>query len=204
MLTSYHIYILHFLALWWRLHVECFRLMFRFLAFNGFRLYLLTFAYGNKWRKSGSEQDMPYLTLPASLHRTVYPRMSERPGSSGWLQDSVTKSRETMGAVRCSGLDGPPALLAGSTTTSTKCQHLAVRSRRLSTTTLSQLKTPNCATMLPAEHVWAPLGLFDCQFYFVEFFIGSSPRSNIWVQTVFEETTQNGIICELLNSLSVS
>jgi len=34
------------------------------------------------------------------------------------------------------------------------------------------------ASTLPAEHVWAPSGLFGRQSYFVELFTGSSPWSN--------------------------
>ena len=51
--------------------------------------------------------------------------------------------------------------------------HTCFRSRRPSTTTLSQSITPYSAA-LPVEHVRGP-GLFARRYYFVELFTGSSP-----------------------------
>jgi len=72
---------------------------------------------------------------------------------------------------------------------------------RPSTTTLSQSTPPYWATVLLAEDVRAPSGLFSHRSYFVELFTRSSP----WPDTEFwqlQETRLKTEFCELLNKLS--
>ena len=68
--------------------------------------------------------------------------------------------------------------------------------------TLSQSTTPYCATALPVEHVRVPSGLFGSPVLLRGTLYLIVSVIQHWVLTVFEETTSNGIICELLNTLS--